>query len=175
LNKDLRYQKENIQLRRSKVLELTAQAIPQNLIAEQLGVSKACVSLDMQYLRCTAAKNLQSHIEEIIPMRYSECEEGLRIVLRRAFEISNNPNSKTSEVLQSLALVSDTIGKLMNLSTDEKTIVQAISWIENKKKELQQELERQQKEQEQQEQHSDFIGSGEDFDGTEEDLKEDAS
>jgi hypothetical protein len=164
MSKDLRYQKENIQLRRSKVLELTAQAIPRHQIAQQLNVSTATVSLDIQYLKCTAAQNLQSHIEEIIPMRYSECEEGLKIVLRRAFEISNNPNSKTSEVLQSLSLASDTIGKLMNLSTDEKTIAQAISWIENKKKEsLQQE-------QEQQYQQSEISGSEEDSEGTEGEL-----
>jgi IS30 family transposase len=138
-----------ISIRRSAISNLLAKGYTnQAEIARMLNVSEPTISRDIKFLTAAAQVELQSHIETRIPMRYFTCETGLNLVLRNAYEIYDSPSIRTSEKLQSLSLISDTYGKLMTLSTDEKTISQAINWIENKKKELQQELERQQKEQE---------------------------
>jgi DNA-binding CsgD family transcriptional regulator len=133
-----------ISLRRSKISEMLAKGYAnQAEIARALNISEPTCSRDIAYLTQMARTQIQDHIETRIPMRYFTCETGLNIVLRNAYEIYNNPNIRVSEKLQSLSLISETYGKLMTLSTDEKTIAQAINWIENKKKGLQQELQQQ--------------------------------
>ena len=82
-----KYTQELIELRRSKVLELMAQSVPQHEIAKQLGVSHSTISLDQQYLRCAAQQNLKTHIEERIPAQFEECQAGLKLVLRKAYNI----------------------------------------------------------------------------------------
>ena len=107
-----------------------------------MNISKSSVGRDIDYLRQEAQRNLKEHIESRIPHQYSICETGLKIVLRRAYDIANNPNNSTSENIQSLSLIANIYGRLMELSTDEKTIAQAVSWIEKKKEQLMQELQK---------------------------------
>ena len=56
-----------MELRRNEVLKLVAQALPQNQIAQKLGVSTATYHSILQYLRETAKANIRNHIDEIIP------------------------------------------------------------------------------------------------------------
>jgi hypothetical protein len=108
-------------------------------ISRILNISESSVSRDIDYLKQAAQRSLKEHIELRIPHQYSICETGLKIVLRRAYDIANNPNNTTSENIQSLSLIANIYGRLMELSTDEKTIAQAVSWIERKKEQLMQE------------------------------------
>ena|ERR687895_2938251 len=62
MNSDLKYDKINIELRRGKVLELLAKGNSQTEIAKALNVSNALISLDIQYLREQAQKELETHI-----------------------------------------------------------------------------------------------------------------
>jgi IS30 family transposase len=136
-----------INLRRSKISELLAKGYTnQAEIARTLNISEPTVCRDIQFLNHEAQESSKNHIESIA-FRYSVAETGLKMVLRKAFEISDNPNNTTSENLQSISTITNIIGRLTELSTDEKTIAQAISWIENKKKELQQELRQEEPEQ----------------------------
>src|SRR5918992_6055933 len=65
-NSDLKYDKINIELRRGKVLELLAKGNSQTEIAKALNVSNALISLDIQYLREQAQKELETHIVWIL-------------------------------------------------------------------------------------------------------------
>jgi hypothetical protein len=85
----------------------------------------------MQYLSCKAQENIKTHLQRI-PKQYEECHMGLKMTLRRAWEISNN-STKTTEVLQALSLCSDTYGKIMDLTTDGTTLQQAMDFISKKK------------------------------------------
>jgi hypothetical protein len=130
-----------INIRRARIATLLAQGFTsQQEIASSLHISDATVSRDIDFLKQEAQRNLKQHLELRIPHQYSLCETGLKIVLRRAFEIANNPNNTTSESIQSLNLIANIYGRLMELSTDEKTIAQAVSWIEKKKQQLMDEL-----------------------------------
>lgn len=134
MSTDFKFSKELIQLRRAKVLELVAQAIPQNEIAQKLGVSPATISLDMQYLRETAKSNIQTHIEEHIPMQYAECNAGLKFILRKTHEMINKSTSKPQEVLSAMSLAVDIYGKLMDLSTNGAILQKTVKWLEDRKK-----------------------------------------
>jgi predicted transcriptional regulator len=120
-------------MRRTKILELMAQAVPQYKIAEQLGVSPTTVSLDLQYLRCTAQEKLKTHIEERIPMQYEECNTGLKFILRKAYEIAEK-STKPQEVLAAMGLAVDIYGKLMDLSTNGAILEKTMKWLEDRKK-----------------------------------------
>jgi predicted transcriptional regulator len=134
MSSDLKFTRELIELRRNKVLELVATGLQQNEIAAQLGVSTATISLDMQFHKETARSRLQEHIERI-PEQYQICKVGFNLVLRKAWELYNNAESMLDK-RQSLMLISDTYDKLKNLSTEEKTLEEAVEWITKKKEQL---------------------------------------
>jgi predicted transcriptional regulator len=133
MSSDFKFSKELIQLRRSRVLELVAQAVPQTLIAEQLGVSPSTISLDMQYLRETAKSNIQNHIEEKIPMQFSECETGLKLILRKTHELINK-STRVQDQLHAMGLAADIYAKLMDFSTNGAILQKSVKWVEDMKK-----------------------------------------
>lgn len=133
MSSEYKFSRELIRLRRAKVLELTAQATPQNKIAEQLGVSTATVSLDSQYLRETAKSNIQNHIEERIPMQYEECNAGLKFILRKTYDIADK-SARPQEILSAMSLALDIYGKLMDLSTNGAILEKTVKWLEYRKK-----------------------------------------
>jgi DNA-binding Lrp family transcriptional regulator len=172
-----------INIRRSRIAELLAKGYTSQVeISRILNISESSVSRDIDYLKQAAQRSLKEHIELRIPHQYSICETGLKIVLRRAYDIANNPNNTTSENIQSLSLIANIYGRLMELSTDEKTIAQAVSWIERKKEQLMQELQKevqevqqqqrqeQGQEQESQDQSADLSSSEQDSEGTNEEI-----
>jgi predicted transcriptional regulator len=134
MSSEFKFSNELIQLRRAKVLELVAQAIPQNGIAKHLGVSPATISLDMQYLRETAKTNIRNHIEERIPMQYEEYQAGLKLILRKTYDIVDKSTSKPQEVLSAMSLAVDIYGKLMDLSTNGAILDKTVRWLEDRKK-----------------------------------------
>jgi Trp operon repressor len=131
-----KFTRELIQLRRDKVLELISLGFKQHEIAQQLGVALSTICVDVQFLKETARNNLEDYVEHKIPQQFAECNSIFKLVLRKAWEIHNHPNSKTSERIQSLSIMSETASKLNDLSTDSKILNQAVSWIEKKKEVL---------------------------------------
>jgi hypothetical protein len=131
---NFKYEKENIDLRRARVLELVAQGLSQKEIAEKVASSPSTVSLDMQYLRETGKSKMKTHIEERMPMQYEECQAGLKFMLRKAYEIVEDKSKKTQEVLAAMNLAVNIYGRLMDLSTNGVTFEQAVKWIEDRKK-----------------------------------------
>jgi predicted transcriptional regulator len=132
---ELTYSKRNIELRRDKILALSSRGMSQQSIADQLGVSQAVVSLDLQYLSCKAQENLKDHIEQRIPTQYQRCEVGLNQVLEKLWEIAESTHDN-KEKIQSYGLITNTYKCILDLSTDGATIQSAMKWIAKKKAEL---------------------------------------
>ena len=120
MTSELKYERANIELRRSRVLDLLAQGLPQNQIAQQLNVSSATVSLDIQYLECSAKQNIEKQLHEILPMQYSKTMAGLNQVLKKT-------------KLQSLALVNECYRLIMELSSDGNVIKEAMAFVRKHK------------------------------------------
>ena len=136
MSTDLKFSKELVELRRSKVLELIAQAIPQSQIAQKLGVSPATISLDMQYLRESAKSNIRNHIEERIPAQFEECQTGLKLILRKTYDIVDDKSKRTEEQLAAMNLAVNIYGKLMDLSTNGAILEKTTKWLAQKKEQL---------------------------------------
>jgi predicted transcriptional regulator len=140
LSTDFKFSKELVELRRAKVLELVAQAVPQNQIALKLGVSPATISLDMQYLRETAKSNISRHLEERIPAQFEECQTGLKLILRKTYEIVEDKSKRTEEILSAMSLSVSIYGKLMDLSTNGAILEKTTKWINELKQRSQERL-----------------------------------
>ena len=61
---------EQLEWRRSKVVETRARGLSQTEIAHELQVSKASISLDMQYLRSQAKEAIREYVTEHLPEQY---------------------------------------------------------------------------------------------------------
>lgn len=129
INSNFKYDRANIELRRNRVLDLLAQGTPQNIVAQQLNVSTATVSLDIQYLEETAKENIEKHIHETMPMQYSKTMAGLNQVLRKAWEIVNKEHIDDKVKLQSLALINESYRLIFELISDGTIIKEAMAFV----------------------------------------------
>ena len=78
---------EQLQWRRSKVIEMRSRGLNQIEIARELQVSKASISSDMLYLRNQAKESIKEYVTEHLPEQYRICLRALDIILKHAFEI----------------------------------------------------------------------------------------
>ena len=129
MTSDLKYERANIELRRSRVLDLIAQGVPQYQVAQQLNVSASCVSLDIQYLEETAKENIEKQLQEVLPIQHLKVMSGLHQVLRKTWEIVNKEHIDDKTKLQSLALVNESYRLIMELSSDGNVIKEAMAFV----------------------------------------------
>jgi predicted transcriptional regulator len=128
MSRDLKYEKANIELRRGKVLELLSKGNSQTEIAKTLNVSNALISLDLQYIKEKAQKELETHIEEKIPLEYTRAMTGLNSILKKANEtLENATDTKTK--LQTMALLMELYKNIMTLTTDGGVVEQALKMV----------------------------------------------
>ena len=83
-------ERQLIEWRRSKVLELNSQGHSQPEISRILQVSLGTVNKDLSYLRQQAHNNLQTHIQQKLPEENQNCMSGMRQVLRLSWDIANS-------------------------------------------------------------------------------------
>jgi predicted transcriptional regulator len=92
---------EQLQWRRSKVVEMRARGMSQIEIAQQLQVSEASISSDIQYLRNQAKESIKEYVTEHLPEQYQICLTALDAIIKRAFEIlETSPDNR--EKLQAM-------------------------------------------------------------------------
>ena len=80
---------QQIEWRRSKVVEMRARGMSQIEIAHELQVSKQLISSDMQYLRSQAKESVKEYVTEHLPEQYQVCLTALDEIIKRAFDILN--------------------------------------------------------------------------------------
>lgn len=136
--------------RRNKVQELLIKGLNQRQIANSLKVSDYTVSMDISQLRKEARVNIETHLQDRLPIEYQQCMAGINQVLKMSWEIAGgfdmNDNydisSKTATLedsktrLQALALVNDCYKYKMDLVTNGVVITDAIKFVQQKKEEL---------------------------------------
>jgi hypothetical protein len=123
---------EQLQWRRSKVVEMRSRGMSQTEIAGQLQISIASISSDVQYLRQQAKGTIKEYVTEHLPEQYQVCLCALDTILKHAFEILE-PSSDNREKLQAM----------LELLSNATTIDSALNYI----------ITKQQQEQQQGEQH----------------------
>jgi Sigma-70, region 4 len=128
-------QSPQLDWRRSKVLELSAQGYSEREISETLKVSDSAVHRDLVFIRQQARENLQKHIDERIPEEYEKCIAGMNTVLKMTSHIANtvaDPRTK----LQALSLMNDCYKYKMDLTTGGVIVTDAIKFVQINKEKL---------------------------------------
>ena len=126
----------NLEWRRSKVLELSSQGYTQSQIAKTLQISQPSVNRDLAYLAKQAQENLKTHVQHTLPLEYKRCMKGINQVLKQAWQISQSPEVKKEERLAALSLVNNCYKFIMDLTTNGVVITDAIKFVQANKKKL---------------------------------------
>ena len=136
-NRAYKFTKENIMLRRERVLQLSAQGKTQAEIANELGgVDRSLISLDLAYLKCTAATNIKLWVDELIPLEFNKTIAGYNLIIKTAWQAAQDNNVDVRDRLSALSLLSSAYNDKMNMMTNSTIIGNAVRKIENMKREL---------------------------------------
>jgi hypothetical protein len=122
----------NLEWRRSKVLELSSQGYTQSEIAKTLQISQSSVNRDLAYIAKHAQENLKTHIQHTLPLEYKRCINGINQVLKQAWQISQSSEVKKEERLAALSLASNCYKFIMELATNGVVITDAIKYVQGK-------------------------------------------
>ena len=97
---------DQIEWRRSQVLELSSQGQTERQIATVLQVGKTTVHKDLAYLSRQAKENLKKHIQDKLPEDNQKSMVGINQVLNIAWSIVNKSAGVDDKTrLQALALI----------------------------------------------------------------------
>jgi hypothetical protein len=78
---------EQLQWRRSKVVEPRSRGMTHNEIARELHVSRTSITSDIQYLRNQAKESIREYTTDHLPEQYQVCPTALDETIKRAFDI----------------------------------------------------------------------------------------
>jgi orotate phosphoribosyltransferase-like protein len=123
---------DQLEWRRSKVIELRSRGLSYQEIALELQVSKASITSDVQYLREQAKGTIKEHL----PEQYQVCLTALDEIIKRAFEILETSDDNR-EKLQAMELFKDTHLVKLELLSNATTIDSALHYIRSKQQQEQ--------------------------------------
>ncbi len=122
-------EQQQIEWRRSQVLELSSQGYNQREICQKLHLDKSAVSRDIQFLRKQALENLQHHIHDKIPEEYQNCMTGLKRIIKQTKEIADTVTDSKVK-LQAYAQLAEGYKYIMELTTGGVIITDAIKYVQ---------------------------------------------
>jgi transcriptional regulator len=142
----LKYSRQNIQLRRAEVLRLQAMGESESSIARSLGCSQALISLDVAYLRETAKNKIAEHLGNLA-YELDKVLAGLDILIKTAYSWLNAPQFNTTATVKDKAAIISIIADMYNMKwllltdKDPNAIHHATNYVVQKKKELDEQIE----------------------------------
>jgi len=121
----------NTEWRRSKVLELSSQEYNQSDIAKILQIiSQPTISRDIQYLKQLARSNITKYIDHELPLfEYDKCLAALNSVQKKAWEISEKPDTEERTKVQALSLAKECVINKLDLLTNATVVNDAIRFV----------------------------------------------
>ena len=125
---------QQIEWRRSQVMELSSKGDNQSEIAKILQVDKSIICRDISFLREQSKHNIQKYIDEKIPAEYEKCLVGLDAILREAWNTVEH-SSDRREKIQALTLAKECYGMKLELLTNATVVDDAIKYVSSKRKE----------------------------------------
>ena len=129
-------QKQQIDWRRDKVLELSVKGHNQTDISKILKIHKSTISRDIEYLRTIAKENLKHHIEDRLPFEYEQCFQGITQIIHHVWMLSEKSDNNIKEKLQSLSLAKDCYSIKMDLLTNSNLLKDVITFVEQSKEKI---------------------------------------
>jgi len=101
LNTGFKTKSEEMQWRRSKVLELKSQGLDQREIAQILQVTPATITFDLQYLRNEAKESIKDYTTKQLPLQYKTPIVATQNAIREFWSISQKAHDN-KEKMQAL-------------------------------------------------------------------------
>jgi hypothetical protein len=130
---------DQLEWRRSKVVEMRARGMTHQEIAHELQVSRTSITSDVQYLREQAKATIKEYVTEHLPEQYQVCLSALNTILKHAYEIlQTSPDNR--EKLQAMELFKDTHLVKLELLSNATTIDSALNYIKSKQQEQKKKL-----------------------------------
>jgi len=129
----LRGNPQQIEWRRSQVLELSSKGYSQSDIAKKLQLDKSIVSRDISHLRIQARENIKSYINERLPEEYEKCLVGITSIMKEAWNTSQETQDNR-ERIQALSLAKDCYSMKLDLLTNATVVDDVIKFIETEKR-----------------------------------------
>ena len=127
---------EQLEWRRSKVVEVRARGLSYAEIAQQLQVSRASIGTDVQYLREQAKGTIKEYVTEHLPEQYLVCLSTLDTILKHTSAIVETSDDNR-EKLQAMELFKDTHLVKLELLSNATTIDSALHYIRSKQQQEQ--------------------------------------
>jgi len=81
---------DQLEWRRSKVVELRSRGLSYGELAQQLQVSKASITSDAQYLREQAKGTIKEYVTEHLPEQYQVCLTALDEIIKHCSRLHYN-------------------------------------------------------------------------------------
>jgi hypothetical protein len=122
-----RVHRQEIEWRRSQVLQYSSQGYSIREIAQKLQIAKSSIDRDLQFLKQQARNHLQN-IHDVIPIEYEKCMIGMKHTLKQTLEIaeaSSDPRIK----LDAMKIANDCYKYIMDLTTNGAIITDAIKHV----------------------------------------------
>jgi DNA-binding transcriptional regulator LsrR (DeoR family) len=119
---------DQIDWRRNKVQELFVKGNNHYEIANILQVSRPTITRDIQYLREQARDNIKKYIDERVPEEYEKCLTGLNIILKEAWNTSEQIEDKRTKI-QALSLAKECYNMKLELLTHSTVVDDAMRFV----------------------------------------------
>jgi transcriptional regulator len=119
---------EQLEWRRSKVVELRSIGLSYAEIAQQLQVSRTSIASDLQYIRQHAKESIKEYITEHLPEQYQVCLCALDTILKNTF-VMIQKTEDNREKLAAMELFKDTHITKIELLSNATTIDTALNFI----------------------------------------------
>jgi transcriptional regulator len=97
---------DQLEWRRTKVVEMRARGMTHQEIAHKLQVSRTLITSDIQYLREQAKGTIKEYVTEHLPEQYQVCLSALDTILKHAYKILQTTEDNR-EKLQAMELFKD--------------------------------------------------------------------
>jgi hypothetical protein len=149
--------KQQLDWRRSQVVELASMGHSQREIARILQIDLAAVNRDLRFLRQQAQQNIQKHIKETMPEEYQKANVRMDQVLKKAWYIVNTTADERVR-LQALALIDQCNSHKMELITNGVIVSDALKYVNGKAEKLGQQVKVEEEIEEEQEQEQEQEG-----------------
>jgi orotate phosphoribosyltransferase-like protein len=129
----LEQERQAIEWRRNKVMELNSKGFSQADIARTLQITEATISRDVKFLNEQSRSNMRKLVDQKLPYEFERCLTGLTCILRDSWIAADKASGR--DKIQALQLAQTTYQMKIDLLTNVGVIQEVVRFIEDKKKE----------------------------------------
>ena len=125
-----RIRQEQIDWRRDKVLELSANGYSIREIESTLKIPRATIGRDLILLRQQAKDNIRKYIDEQVPFEYKKTLANLEGIIRSMAKIIEDSTSDKKEIMQATTIKMQALNMKMELVSGANLVHEAVDLVD---------------------------------------------